>query len=544
MADACGSEVYQRPKLKVYNDDSGKSIKAANLPIEYEGWENLVGVAISNFRTLVSQGLQKLRIEIGIQNCGGTLSAREAVLLDTAPAPQLDYPFAVPTSTAVAIDVTTLEESEFVPGIMSANAQHVSSPFGFEDARMAELLATIRLPQLRFPGGTVGNYYNWRNDSFYNDEYTRERPFRAHAVDQGFKFAFEGYAASMKATGASSVLMFNVIEDSAASSVARLQDRLAHGLTVDFVEMGNENYDPNQGQGRLNGSNVEAYIAVTKELSAALKAAAPGVKTAVNVNHHSTFADNTWEGALAKEAYYDAVQMHPYVFVGSDIFNLASARQVLSAHRSVREYAAKYRKFFSQPLIFTEWGILGNDVRGWIRVLAEADQFTAIASLAADGIVAQAGKHILFGSGNGANEMFFWNDTAFVSQGSGVWYRKLREALMGSRSFHPTTVDGPELDTDLPAVTAFAVRQDEGVVRVIAVNKLSTAADVQVTVNGQAPTSVSCEAFGAELDAWPVHGLNDDPWSSCPTQGAHGKITMPPLSVAVATLQLGVTVTV
>lgn len=544
MVNSCGSEIYKRPKLKVYDADSEDSIQAANLPIEYDGRENLVGVVISNFKSLVSGGLKKLRLEFGIQNCGGTFSARSAALLDQSPPPQLDYPFAPVSDTKVTIDVASLGSSLYIPGIISVNEQQVFSPFSFEDKHMADLLATIRLPQMRFPGGTVGNYYNWQTDSFYDDEYARASPGRAKAIDRGFEFGFEGYVASMKATNASSVLMFNVIEDSAETSVARLQDSLAHGLTIDYVEMGNENYDPNQGQGRLHGSDVNAYIAVTKELSAALKAVAPGLKTAVNMQDSSTYASGTWEDALSRESHYDAVTLHAYVNAGSAIFNLASARTWLSADRILKDRIAKYHEHFSQPLLLTEWGILHNDdVLAWMRVLSEVAQFTTILGLAAEGLVAQAGKHILFGNMGSYEALFVWNGTAIVAQPGGVWYRKFVDALRGSKAFLKTSLTAPELDLNLPAATAAAVLAADGTVRVFAVNKMNAPSEITINLDGLASKALTCEAFGASLDAWPIHDINDNPWSDCSTANS-GMAQIPALSVAVITIEPRVTISV
>ena len=51
----------------------------------------------------------------------------------------------------------------------------------------------------------------------------------------------------MRATNATSVLMFNVIEDGAQLSAERLADRLTHLQNgIDWIELGNENYYPEQ----------------------------------------------------------------------------------------------------------------------------------------------------------------------------------------------------------------------------------------------------------------------------------------------------------
>ena len=90
-------------------------------------------------------------------------------------------------------------------------------------------------------------------------------------MENNFTFGYAGYARAMKSTNATSVLMFNVVRDDPEKSVARIKSRLPQLVGVDWIELGNEVYDENQGVGLCNHSGATIasnYITLTKQVAA------------------------------------------------------------------------------------------------------------------------------------------------------------------------------------------------------------------------------------------------------------------------------------
>ena len=95
--------------------------------------------------------------------------------------------------------------------------------------------------------------------------------FKKKLCIKQYPFHYSDYARLMKKYGSHSVLVFNVLTDSVEKSVNRLVNRLASGLKIDYVELGNENYAKAQGGYRLKNSDPNIYIQFSKQLSDALK---------------------------------------------------------------------------------------------------------------------------------------------------------------------------------------------------------------------------------------------------------------------------------
>jgi hypothetical protein len=83
--------------------------------------------------------------------------------------------------------------------------------------------------------------------------------------------------------------------DSPDKSSAQLESRLADGLSVAYVELGNENYFPDQAFGNVD--SPEKYISHTKEVTAALKSIKADIQIAVNTDHHNYLA-GSWNDLL------------------------------------------------------------------------------------------------------------------------------------------------------------------------------------------------------------------------------------------------------
>jgi hypothetical protein len=229
-----GSEEFDAPKIKVSGVEHQNDRLSENFRMLLDGvW---VPAALLLHRSDFAQD-DHLLFEISIQSAAGQFCARSVQLQLTVPPPSYTYPFPAPNNSAVSLVIDLADQTLFRSSLLSTNVAA-----GYGAPQIQDLLRWLKLPQLRFPGGTVGNFYNWRTDGFYPNNTCKN-----NAADKpGFLFHYDEFVASMDATNASVVLLFNVIEDSVADSVSRLQDRFSSGLRIDWIELGNENYGTRQ----------------------------------------------------------------------------------------------------------------------------------------------------------------------------------------------------------------------------------------------------------------------------------------------------------
>jgi len=233
--------------------------------------------------------------------------------------------------------------------------------------------------------------------------------------------------------------------------------------------------------------------------------------------------------------------------VNGDIFNTATAAQILEASGVMRGYFAHYRHIFgSRPLLLTEWGILGTIMPTFLHSLGQASQMMAILELAAasaaDGAVAidivQAGIHILYATNHDAMALFTFDEAcnATVATPTGVWYKKLVDTLVGSTLLGSTVV-APTLPQGSPGVEVQAARDSKGILVIVMVNKLGIAANVSMMISGLAgaladlSSEYRMEVFQEPPLSWNTHALDSDPWVV--TSGVGPELEIPPLSVSV-----------
>ena len=229
-----GDDSYMAPKLKVtgkeHPDDHTAEYVALSLDMIW--MPTVLSVKPDTFKRDTH-----LTFEISIQQASGRLCARAPRLSYSLPPPSYVYPFSAPSTSLVTVTIDPQAQRPFRNNLLSANSQLTGAEklgIGYSNATMRQLLQWLSLPQLRFPGGTVGNFYDWNTDQ----QYPTNKCDNHAGIHPGFRFDFDGYLEAMVATNSSSVLMFNVIGDSVIDSVARLKSRKATSLHIDWIELG------------------------------------------------------------------------------------------------------------------------------------------------------------------------------------------------------------------------------------------------------------------------------------------------------------------
>jgi len=513
-----GSLSYGRAKIKASTSSGNKIVKSFDeSEVLSKTWVTTI-VPIDNF----SQWTGSVTIEFAMQNARGIYKVKNPRLYDAAPpATPYSFPWTVPANPAVSVSIDTHTMTEFPSSILSMNSHFAWSSFSWSDTVLRRIILNdFPMKNLRFPGGTVGNFYNWTTDEFYDDAWTAENASRKTLADQNWKFDFPGYASLCQELGATSTLMFNVIEDDVTKSKNRLADRLSKGLDVAWVELGNENFFPDQAFGYVaDGDHVvsaKKYIAHTKALTAGLKSIDPNVKVAVNVDI-SQYGSGTWTDSISKENYYDDVVIHSYFKMDESILSPTSGKGLLSGYKRTLADLREFKTHFpNNGAIVTEWGIL-NSPNSFLWIMCVADRFLAFLEGAEEGIVKQAGLHILAnGDAWQLGSLIYKQGEAGYFTHTGILYSSLFKTFMG-KSLYKSTVNAPLLEDNLSSMTAATV-EDGDSVAIFAVNRLPVASPLTILIDGntysggysmrvlhEEPTTVLAEAspkFTKSTDWW------------------------------------------
>ncbi len=522
-----GPQSYHRAKFKIL-DTQGNKIQVTNINEVIEGQWLGSGIYIPRFDKL---NLDAIIIEVAMQNLEGSFTLKSPVLSESLPKQSYHYPYPSPQTTNSTISIDTTEHKPFNNQLLSVNSHFAYSDIGYEDSRIQDLHHYLALPQIRFPAGTVGNFYNWQSDAFYTDDWTFTSQGRKRVSEKGFKFGFDDYTKILADTGASAHLMFNVIHDSIEKSTQRLKNRLSSGIKIDWVEYGNENYYSEQSFGL--SANINDYIKHTKQLDLSLKALEPTIKTAVNIDHHS-YLSNDWSHHLANESYYDATVLHSYINVASPVMGTMATYQMLNSYKVMKQRIEQYKQYFDVPMLVSEWGVAAEMGGNYIQTLATADMFFALIEGADDGTVAQAGIHQLYSESPIDHFLLFTrHDNNIVASAKGIIYKQLIDSFKG-KNINSARLQSTELIPGLPSVNGRAVIKSNGEIDIIAVSKLENSSPLNVIINNEAYSGeYAIKSYYDDPLSHAFYQLNEDPWHY--TQG-NGQIQLPPLSINVITI--------
>jgi Tol biopolymer transport system component len=188
---------------------------------------------------------------------------------------------------------------------------------------------------VRFPGGMVGNYYNWRTGQLEFDVQPNSSAtyrFFASAADQIRLLHPEGvfiepYQEFSKSIGAETVLLVNLETSSVADQMEWFEKMKGEGILPRYLELGNEFWlamlgDPNV---LSKWPDVQTTMRVMKEYRDALEPYfIDGTKVAVQLPATRFYAMNRdgklvastyfepWDDYIQPESWFDAVTLHLY----------------------------------------------------------------------------------------------------------------------------------------------------------------------------------------------------------------------------------------
>ena len=531
-----GDKSYTAPRFKLSNASDNSKINYLSMtnPLLDKWYTN--GMMVKRFSNF---NASSVKIEVMLQQTSGTMTVTNLRLVDTPPTAIYNFPYPIPADKSCRINLKSTEKREFPSNLLSVNSHFVWADGGWADNGIRDAINNrMPLGNLRFPGGTVGNYYDWQTDGFYNDAYTFASSSRKKAYEDGFRFGFTDYTSLCKESGATSTLMFNVIEDSPTKAAQRLQNRLDAGLSIDVIEMGNENFFSDQASGNVADvdytASVSAYISHTKAMTTALKAVDPTIKVAVNINRHSW--DGEWDTQLANENYYDATVVHPYVNINGFLFGEASAKEYLASYREIQDNLTNYQAVFgTTPMHATEWSVLSDGIPiNFLQVLGVGDLLFGLIEGNDRGIVQQLGIHMLYHSDKYSESTLYFKENGVLTRTQlGVFYEKVVSLLMGSSIYSALGKSG-EITAGVPGVLARAIVKND-TTKIIVINKLPESSPLNITIDGKAYSdNYSLEAFAEPLVSdLKGYAFDENPWKM---SSGTGTPLIPAYSVSVLTL--------
>ncbi len=218
----------------------------------------------------------------------------------------------------------------FSRSMLGLNGNNVSSAIPWSDSRFKRALSSFGPGNLRYPGGTIANYWDWRRGWFQpNGPWPGEPSTR---IDNSLTV----FADMVRTTGAVPVFDVNMLTHqgvlaSEAKNLAMLDDQMqmlrsakAAGLPVRYVELGNEFYLSNTVGGTHYpkrfptatdyARQANAWIAAIHNVFPGAKVAAVGTDAndVVGIQDRRRYWNET---VLKTLEAADALTLHTYIYV-------------------------------------------------------------------------------------------------------------------------------------------------------------------------------------------------------------------------------------
>ncbi len=253
------------------------------------------------------------------------------------------------------------------------NTNLIHGAYGYLDPSHINNTLPLNPQLLRFPGGTVANFYRWKSADFDKAAMIStpiervNRRYKGHLrrLDRlrSGRISFDDFMRLCDMTGSSAVVVVNILTESPEYSAEWVSYARSKKYNIIGWELGNEIY---LGTYRDKIPDAVAYINIAKKHAAAMRAVDKNIKLGVaaapngfQYGHRRWQRDHLWNKTLAAENFYDALVVHFYsqTYVDRDP-GLDQLRQYLFASNEAGLNAALnyYNKLFSgRDLWVTEW---------------------------------------------------------------------------------------------------------------------------------------------------------------------------------------------
>ena len=300
------------------------------------------------------------------------------------------------------------------------NTNMITGDYGYLDPDFVALTKTLAPKTLRFPGGTVGNFYHWQPGGFFENEMASTLNLKLNQRNKGNyvklqrrrngKILFDDFMQLCNTLNITPVVVVNLWTGSPEESAAWVRYAKDKGYDVKHWELGNEYYLPHY----LNKyPTAGTYIKAAKKHAAAMKTVNPDIKLSVCATpiafHKEGWLVKTqqrkWDEDLAADAsFFDAYSVHVYAYKAVRKKEIEEMRSYLMGwiHFAVPEALEYYQKLFpNKEMWITEWNIANpaNRVANTqLHAMYAGDFFLKMLAMPN---ITQANFHVIAGTGKG-----------------------------------------------------------------------------------------------------------------------------------------------
>lgn len=226
---------------------------------------------------------------------------------------------------------------QVAPYFLGYNNVPIHSP-SWDNPDIVNAAIPLKPGTLRYPGGTVANYWDWQSGWF------------VPAAPGGFlnaprsTYRLQELLIAVRATGAIPIYVLNMLTSDLNTQLEMLQTAKSMGLPVQLVELGNEFYLSTPGDYVTKFPGGSDYGKQATSWISAIRAAFPDAKIAVVGGVPVTNSSNdprkaNWNQELVQNLQgADALTLHPYVPIpqgtvtqGASSANVSNLEDIVSA---------------------------------------------------------------------------------------------------------------------------------------------------------------------------------------------------------------------
>ena len=256
------------------------------------------------------------------------------------------------------------------PAIVGLNTQCIKGPY-WNETDFKDAIAAIDAGNFRYPGGTVGNFWDWQTGDYMAGAHKpigyRNNTPNIYKIDD-VKGVYE-----RSGNRTEPIYMLNVLTSTYEHQKASLDHAKNIGLPVKYIELGNEFYldDPNNTDKSAQEymkilPSIKSYANLCRTWNTNLKRDFPECKVAIiGVSTPGNWAATrtrvrNWNDSLRyylKETEYDAITIHIYTKTGAaagvDITMYDMISQSIAFYTPDRVYDKSLNS--AKPLWVTEY---------------------------------------------------------------------------------------------------------------------------------------------------------------------------------------------